>query len=1351
MLTASVTNNTLIIYSTDSLVGINSGLIYVFDNNIFNSISTQTLSGNLANIELGRSVAVDSGVKIKLFKGGLTTSGGAISTQTITATNLTVYQDPNFPSLIEMIEQGNYNFASYVYSNPALSQNISNNLPTNFNSYLPVASITIKRKAPRGKITINEGYLGPMQVNRFVALSAPKLSTPKGLLVFTRAFMAFNYISYADQIVKQIDFEIYPSQIDSIIKYNLIIYTDDAGRPSATQVAVSSNIVAIASKTIQTIQFSFDNITLNEGTYWMVLTPTADSSYDSDTTMQFYQSSTQNYYTNSVLSSLDGIVYEEISSLGLTMQVTTERGVALPSSDAMYSQLDQPQDITIQYGDTSNLNLYTLVGVATNAHYIQKNILDSSTKVYAIEALVRSNGQGQYQILGDDVNYFTMIANSLTDNIIRFDLKTPTNINNLKLVSLGDYYTKSPLGKVLVSAQDFMGVSTVEVSASRLFPENATLVVNPANNPQNYIANLDFDFGDLGKKLITELSAIGAPVKAIYAVNVNDAVAYLLISDKKVFVYQNGSTTTVLELSSSVITCHSNATSGILIGDSVGSVYNFSQGNIVKLLTLSEIPSSIALQNTRNYIGVSTLSDTGSTLTRKRIYQYSNSTLSHLSWSQQIPEPEINFIYSTGFGLIIGAYDQSNNIGKIYIYANNLLTSYYSTNISPDVAYYSSVTKQLYIGFAGSKILYAKYADSKLGALQDTGVTPSGTIFTQISGTKTNNKIIAITNSSAYLLDETTFATTQLSPPPYADTDQTGLLVEVYNKNLSLSKYPATNVTQSYSNIEFDPLSVGLTSTFNYIAQGYMVYPAAISTSFYLQRPGNTEIIIFSIDGQPVNLTNNVFSQSFEANVPRSFSLALVGAAVTGIGTIALRQGITSFSGIVTSENFVAPKNFDSYIKTSGEYGYFGFSDGSLRKASTNELASNKYEVFARFTDINGIVNGESTYASDTIYNQIQQQQNNQTLPSGRIIEINPAVANKITETVVPPLGADNYVYAGAKTVRSTGVFESDPYFAADLVAWGQIQVLALIPGVSGGAEQGTEVILYVKTGTSLSDLSSGVYSNSYKVSTINNGDDYSTNVASILANIQSLSGKWIQFKLELVSASKNYYPTVKSVLITYTGANQTVFVTKTFDTSVQSTLNPTPKIRRGILTANFVTNGGEVIFGYTTDPQDGNALNYVKIEPNQIFTLAQPSSTIKFGVILYSATSEPCFLDEFAVQLDLGPDDVYFMPPQAAFEIQQYYDETGTLVPRAYEFVNKSIGIVSSYNWTFGTTYPLGIFTYYPPNEDVVVGPAANRQNPVIKFTNSGPFTVGLFITGFVQDNIVFNSELYTKTFIAT
>ena len=372
-------------------------------------------------------------------------------------------------------------------------------------------------------------------------------------------------------------------------------------------------------------------------------------------------------------------------------------------------------------------------------------------------------------------------------------------------------------------------------------------------------------------------------------------------------------------------------------------------------------------------------------------------------------------------------------------------------------------------------------------------------------------------------------------------------------------------------------------------------------------------------------------------------------------------------------------------------------------------------------------------------------------MPTARIVEINSS--NDIT-SFTPLEGGEGLIYNGYKISRQYGFFESDPFFAADVTSWDQIQVLASVPipdAITNGVDYGTAVTLYVKCAYNLNDLLSNEYSNQYQISSINSGVDYGDAFMSLLGNISTLMGTWIQFKLVLETASVNLEPLVKSVLITYNGAGKSVFITKTFNAANQTQISPTPKIRRGILTANFVTNDGIISFGYTTDENNVNPLSYTSITSNQIFTLSNPSSKIKFGIILKTASDQACFVDDFGIQLDLGPNSLYFMPPQANFAIEQYYDSTGLAITHAYQFINKSIGIASAYNWSFGTSYPSGIATYYPPNEDISEGPAINRQNPIIQFTNTGPFIVGLFVTGFAENGVVFNSETYTQAFIAT
>ena len=1349
MLTASVLNTNLLIVSSATITGVNTNLLFVFDNNVFNTISTYSIDGPTLDITLAKSVEVDSTVKINFYQNGITTGVGAYNTSVITATNTTIYEDSTAPSLIEMIEQDSYNFTSYVFSNFITGITSQANFPT--------ASLTLKRRPPTGKVTINEGFLGPMQVHRFASLSSTIFNLPALNSSSVRKYFSFNFEVFGDIIVNSVKINFLSSStFNSTTKGFFVINQDYFGNPSQVALGQTNEVLIVNGQ----IEFIFSNsVTLSEGVYWFTFNPSIGSNFSIGRPIIIPNSGENNLYSNVLKESEDGVLYLTRSNSGVSFELVTERGVVLPSVDTIYNQLDEPQNIPVVYGDETNLNEFTSLAVPISSHYIQKNLLDLTTQIFAIETLIDSNGQNQFEVSGftNTVNqtYFTMIANNLTSNIVRFDFFSPKNLSGLKLTSLGDYYAKGSQGTLLLSATDFMGISTIQISTSKDFPESGTTTITLPLPIQKYIDNIDYDFGDLGKKFAIIEQTTGYPIRNIYAVVVDGVSSYLLVSDNVLNVYSNESVELVYTLTNSVFTSSTIGTNGILLTDSLGNIYNFSENLVTLVGMVNNVPTAAATQLTNSFIGVSTLRDNSSAQDRKRIYKLSDNILTHQSWSTQIPETQITFIYNTSFGLVIGAFDQIKEVGKIYVYFNSLLTLLYATNLKPDVAYFSASTNRLYVAFGGSQLLYASFTNNKLGSFTDTGVPLAGVYTRELTATKQANSIMAITDRFAYIFNETNFVTTQITEPGYSSGDQQGLLVSVETLDLQFSQLPSTTKTQSYTNINFDPLLTGFNSSFVYNARGYILFTGlntGISTSFYIQYPTNSTIENVTLQGQNISLEENAFSSTFQPNVPKEFSITLRGIGVTGIGTIALYNGLSSSAPIVGVGSFIAPKTLNWYYRTGGTDDVFGFADGSLRKADTTALSSNEYRVYARFTDVNNLTTYQELYATDVIYNQIQQQQNNQALPSGRILEINPATNTNNINQYVPPEGKNNFIYAGTKIVRENGVFESDPYYASDVVAWNQIQVLALIPGVQSDGEHGTSVTLSVKTAASLTELNAKIYTNSYQISTINNGNDYSASVTSILANIQSLSGKWIQFKLVLTSASENVTPVVRSVLLTYTGAGKSVFVTKTFDTSIQSTIDPKPLIRRGILTANFVTNGGEIVFGYTTDPNDGNPLNYTVITPNQIFTLPTPSSIIKFGVILKSATSEPCFFDEFGVQLDLGPNDVYFMPPQAAFEIQQYSDpDTGLVIPRTYEFVNKTIGIVSSYNWTFGTTYPVGILTYYPPNEDPAAGPAANRLNPVVQFTNDGPFTIGLFVTGWVQNFVFFNSDKYTKTFIAT
>jgi hypothetical protein len=259
--------------------------------------------------------------------------------------------------------------------------------------------------------------------------------------------------------------------------------------------------------------------------------------------------------------------------------------------------------------------------------------------------------------------------------------------------------------------------------------------------------------------------------------------------------------------------------------------------------------------------------------------------------------------------------------------------------------------------------------------------------------------------------------------------------------------------------------------------------------------------------------------------------------------------------------------------------------------------------------------------------------------------EMNPAVA---PITYVPSVTDD--IYSPKRKVRSTGSYVNQPFYVPTLSQWTSMSVLILNEyhaNVATGLDAGTEVNVYIRT----SDTSAGCFttpwSAAYSKSYINNSSVPLT-AETLTIDLQAYSGKFIQYYLELVSATQGDSPEVKAVTITYKAATGSYFFTKTFNTEDYSTTIPTPTFRRGLLTSNQDKKDGEIVYGYTTDDRDGYKYDfgrYTLIEPNKTFELETPSSTLKFAILLTSIDGDPSIVYDFAVQLDAGDEDMKFMP----------------------------------------------------------------------------------------------------------
>jgi len=141
-------------------------------------------------------------------------------------------------------------------------------------------------------------------------------------------------------------------------------------------------------------------------------------------------------------------------------------------------------------------------------------------------------------------------------------------------------------------------------------------------------------------------------------------------------------------------------------------------------------------------------------------------------------------------------------------------------------------------------------------------------------------------------------------------------------------------------------------------------------------------------------------------------------------------------------------------------------------------------------------------------------------------------------------------------------------------------------------------------------------------------------------------TGKWLQYKIELITASKNISPELLSALITYNSSSGSYFFTRMFDTVNYDT--DAPLIKIGLLTSNELKNNGSIVYGYTSSNDSNetyNFDNYNIITPNKTFELSEASSKIRFGIFLSSTSSTPSMVYDFAVQLDIGDANIKFMP----------------------------------------------------------------------------------------------------------
>ena len=290
-----------------------------------------------------------------------------------------------------------------------------------------------------------------------------------------------------------------------------------------------------------------------------------------------------------------------------------------------------------------------------------------------------------------------------------------------------------------------------------------------------------------------------------------------------------------------------------------------------------------------------------------------------------------------------------------------------------------------------------------------------------------------------------------------------------------------------------------------------------------------------------------------------------------------------------------------------------------------------------------------NTTPTNTVVNNTNNQNLSTTNNSGVIYQIQKNADNSLSRKgIYVPNSREYSIFAPDRKVREFGIYEPQPIYVPTLITWTQLVALVLnkYPTTTDTSlDFGTEVNIYVKTGNTRAECLAATYSDATSLSSINEPTAMTT-AQSLNVDLSPYSGKWIQYKIELVSATPNIAPELLSLTLTYTSSSGSYFFTKMFDTSDYDT--DAPLIKRGLLTSNELKNNGSIVYGYTVSEDSNetyNFENYNIITPNTTFELPEASSTIRFGIFLTSTGAVPAMVNDFAVQLDIGDASIKFNP----------------------------------------------------------------------------------------------------------
>jgi len=917
--------------------------------------------------------------------------------------------------------------------------------------------------------------------------------------------------------------------------------------------------------------------------------------------------------------------------------------------------------------------------------YVSKIILGATStkpKNYILE--VRSTPETIWTKVFD-----TIVDESTLDNLV-YTFDTPVQISDIRIVYKGDYFTIDSVATLTLAASDnFSDVVSAQISHFSDFrdakdfslagsngyfdfSEGSTTFLNYAytNNAEVFKATT----GSADSEILTAISHSGK---------------IILGANNTAFTFYNGTTSAIsnsdLVSNNIQITCSAIYKNKIYLGTSNGLLLTSITGDYWNVVNPVNPNDSTSYKYTKPIVSLKSMGDKLYIGTEKgtssypSIYSYDGKSIIKIkdfdaTFQRVSSLGSCNFTLFAGLG---GLYSSANS--TIYKYDENEWTATLATTYD-DVEYleYSTARKSLVAGFRGGFIWELPFVDSLPTAWASIYDTNADHIYS-INDDSLGNYLFINTDvkSAIYVKSLDTFKSVDTY---HSQEDGLNLRWRKYdtyaesyssdladNENFTYQNFSLLNTSLDTTNFSI----TGFTSNSSVLIEGYIKIKTAGDYKFKLSTNMGAKFTISTAAAESDFDTTNKTSDA-DLITPSAFTLseddlvyvkieAFISASTTP--TIHLYwNNLNEIQGyqIIPITYLKRSSKIKSILEINENYYGVG-SDGLVYEFDPTYYATKVRNVYARIKDsagnIHGLALAGKTDIDEILTDKIVQDLNTvegtyQT--KGKIFQVLKNADNTLqTRVVYTPNTRQYSIFAPDRKVRETGYYEAEPFFVPTLVKWSNLVVLvankysintyngSILPGLDAG----TSVKVYVRTGASRAECLLANWSTAYEISYININTSIPP-VETLDIELQAYNGKWLQYKFELISATKNVSPEVISTTVSYSAGTSSYYFTKIFDTADYD--SSTPVIRRGLLTSNELLNNGTITYGYinsenVNDIYDFN--KYKQITPNEVFTIDSPTSTIKFGILFTSVGANPSVVYDFAVQLDLGGSNIRFMP----------------------------------------------------------------------------------------------------------